>query len=434
MLLVYTPKVTERVRYTFKLVLGQLLGVEYKLTDALESWQEHLGAKIAYGPQPIEEDGLWFQSHDLLFERGIHEQKIHVFDFETTKAFFKTKPDSALPFDIFAASFYLVSRYEEYEPFIRDMHGRFTAEQSIALKEGFLHQPVVNIWAMHLHQKLQKAFPNISFDLPEYRYIPTYDIDIAWAYLHKGLLRIAGGYLSSIAKFQLNDIWYRTTTLLKLRTDPYYTFDYLKQLQQQYNLSPIYFFLVGEYDKYDKNIAIAEPAYQKLIKHVADYARVGVHPSYGSNDKQEQVTVEKERIEEIIKRPVVDSRQHYLKFSFPKTFQHLSDLDITDDYSLGYTSHAGFRAGICTPFYFYNIHLEVQTPLRMHPFAIMDSVYQYYLQIPPEEMLDHARPVIDSVKAVGGALYTLWHNNSLSDIFEWKGWRPPYEALVRYAR
>jgi hypothetical protein len=43
-----------------------------------------------------------------------------------------------LPFDPLAATFYLVSRYEEYLPFIPDEHGRFPAKQSFAFSNGFL--------------------------------------------------------------------------------------------------------------------------------------------------------------------------------------------------------------------------------------------------------------------------------------------------------
>lgn len=432
MLLVYTTKITERVRYTFELLLDHLLGIDFRLTDTLAEWQEHLGAKMAYTDKPMDAP-FWVAAHQLLFERGTKDQDIKVFPFEDTKAFFGVREESALPFDCFAASFYMVSRYEEYLPFLKDEHSRFSATQSLALKEDFLDQPVVNYWAIALGNRLQAAFPNLTASRPSYKFVPTYDIDIAWAYQHKGLLRTLGGYAKGLATLNISDIFQRTATLLRVSQDPYYTFDYLKQLQQDFELEPVYFFLVGNYDKYDKNISIHEPAYQRLIKHVADYATVGVHPSYGSHQDKMQVAKEKDRIEEITRRPITHSRQHYLKMQLPGTLQHLIDLDIEHDYTMGYTSHAGFRAGICEPFHFYNLHLEAKTSLMLHPFILMDSVYQYYNQNKPREVLETAQPIIDRVKAVGGKLYTLWHNNSFSEAFEWKGWRKPYEEIVQYA-
>ena len=40
-------------------------------------------------------------------------------------------------FDVFSASFYLVSRYEEYLPYVKDMYERFQAENSLAYKHNF---------------------------------------------------------------------------------------------------------------------------------------------------------------------------------------------------------------------------------------------------------------------------------------------------------
>ena len=80
----------------------------------------------------------------LLFENKITEQSIECFEVNGNKAFFKTEGD--FPFDIFAASFYLFSRYEEYLPHQKDMYGRYAHENSLAFKESFLDQPLINIW------------------------------------------------------------------------------------------------------------------------------------------------------------------------------------------------------------------------------------------------------------------------------------------------
>ena len=117
---------------------------------------------------------------------------------------------------------------------------------------------------------------------------------------------------------------------------------------------------------------------------------------------------------------------------FPTAYERLIDLGIKHDYTLGYTSKQGFRAGTCTPFYFYNLQLELKTNLKLHPFALMDANFRYYMDIRPDEVIDKARPVIDAVKKVNGTLYTLWHNNSFCEVFEWEGWRKPYEDILEY--
>ena len=77
--------------------------------------------------------------------------------------FFKTGPKSAIPYDIFAASFYLITRYEEYLPHVKDIHGRYTAEQSLAFKYRFLEKPVVDIWAYKLLEALKEKFPDYEY-------------------------------------------------------------------------------------------------------------------------------------------------------------------------------------------------------------------------------------------------------------------------------
>lgn len=431
-LLIYTPQETERIRYSFQLVLGQLLQVPYRITTQQEDCAAHNGPVLCYTSRPME-GFVWLGSHGLLQEKGLREQEIVVFDFQDTKAFFAQSDQSLLPFDVFAATFFMVSRYEEYLPFIKDQHNRFTAPQSIAWQKGFLHQPVVNKWAEALRQVLLELWPSIPNKKSKYTVVPTYDIDIAWSYRHKGLVRSLAGLAKSVSSLQMNDLYYRLGTHLRLMQDPYYTFDYLRKLQHQYQYHPVYFFLVGEFGEFDKNIDIHEPAYQLLMKDIADYATTGIHPSYASNQQPARVSAEKQQLEEVLKRPVTHSRQHYLMLSLPDTYQRLIELDIQHDYTLGYTSDAGFRAGICSPYPFYNLHLESATALTLHPFALMDSVYRYYLKLAPREVLEAAKPIIDEVKNVGGTLYTLWHNNSFSEAMEWKGWRKPYEQILRYA-
>jgi hypothetical protein len=72
----------------------------------------------------------------IVNETGIHEQKINCSEWKGKKIFFATAGD--IPFDIFSAAFYLLSRYEEYLPHELDEYGRYSHTGSIAYKEDFL--------------------------------------------------------------------------------------------------------------------------------------------------------------------------------------------------------------------------------------------------------------------------------------------------------
>ena len=172
---------------------------------------------------------------------------------------------------------------------------------------------------------------------------------------------------------------------------------------------------------------------QKLIKSIADYSQVGIHPSFGSNSKQGQLEKEISRLNAIIKREVRKSRQHFLKLSLPETYRNLIRNDIIEDYTMGFASQSGFRAGTCTPYYFFDLDEEKETALKIFPFQVMESTYKYYLKSTPEESIKEISEIIKEVKEVNGTFISLWHNESLSDTGEWEGWRRVYEETVRQA-
>jgi hypothetical protein len=158
-----------------------------------------------------------------------------------------------------------------------------------------------------------------------------------------------------------------------------------------------------------------------------------LHPSYFSSQDVVMIKKEKERLENITNMPVLRTRQHYLRFNLPETYQILIDLEIEEDYSMGYASHVGFRASTCTPFYFYDLDFEIQTPLKIFPFALMDTTLNDYMKLTPKQSLGKIKELKDEVKAVNGTFITLFHNESLSDYLRWKGWKRLYESMLKIA-
>ena len=251
------------------------------------------------------------------------------------------------PFDIFASSFYLAARYEEYLPHKKDHFNRFDADQSLAFKEDFLHQPVINIWVSKLVEFLQEVYPDFKIPLRTYKFITTIDVDNAFAYREKGFVRTIMGYAKSLITLNIKDALDRTKTLLGLQKDPYDTFDYQEKLIKDKKLTFIYFFLLGDYGVNDKNIPVANMNFQALIKSISDHSKIGIHPSFASNTSFRQLQKEVGRLSQIINREIWRSRQHFLKINLPETYRNLIELDITDDFTMGYASNYGFRAGIC---------------------------------------------------------------------------------------
>lgn len=436
MLLIYTPILKPRLKYIFQLILEELLCIEFKVTTDAEHFSDFIGPKLNYSQARLDKE-IFVYAHGFLTEKGVQPQSIVMGKYKGQPTLFVRENEveneileTDIPFDLFAASFYLVSRYEEYLEVVKDKHGRFPAKASIAQQQGFLHKPLVNIWAKQLLKILQQQYPRLEVHHRKFTFIPTYDIDIAYSYRCKGWLRNVGGYLNSLKRMDFAKIWERSQVLINVKNDPFDNYDYQISLQNEHNLKPIYFFLLGEYGQYDKNISVERRRFQDLIQSVSDYASVGIHPSYRSNDKPEVIEEEIKHLSRIVKREIDRSRQHYVKLHLPETYQQLIKYNITKDYSMGYPDQVGFRASIASSFLFYDLSQEIITNLRIYPFAVMDVTYRFYLKMNQEETIKSIKKLIKEVKMVNGLFMPIWHNSSLSESDGWQGWRTVFEKMI----
>ncbi len=428
MILIFSHITSPRLQYICQFIFKELLGQDIVITIDSEEFNNHEGAKINYSN--IEMTGFTIQNHSLLFETEIKEQAIECFAINDYKAFFKIiKSDFA--FDLFAATFYLISRYEEYLPHKKDIYGRYAYENSLAFKENFLTLPLINIWVNDLANLLRKRYPASKFQIPPFNFLPTYDIDMAYSYKHKGFLRNIGGFLRSPSLERIK-------VLLGSKKDPFDSYEYLDGLHQKYNLHPLYFFLAAEKDDtYDKNISPHKDAMWKLVKHHAIKYTVGLHPSWQSGDDFSLLKKEKEQLEAMAGKAassgqdgIKKSRQHYIRFNLPEGYRKLTEAGITDDHSMGYGSINGFRASVASDFYWYDLEKEEQTALRVHPFCFMEANSFYEQKLSPQESYNELMHYYLQCKGVNGTLITVFHNNFLGTGKVFAGWKATYERFI----
>ena len=100
---------------------------------------------------------------------------------------------------------------------------------------------------------------------------------------------------------------------------------------------------------------------------------------------------------------------------------------------MGYASQVGFRAGTSLPFYFYDLDMEMQTTLLLHPFAVMDGTLNEYMELPIDDAQYLVKELLDYVKEVDGVFISLWHNETLCDNRHWKDWKQVYEYTIEEA-
>ena len=428
MILIYTHTLTPRIKYIFKTIFTDVLQVNISFTSDSEEFKKYEGVKINYSASKLS-SGIFFKATTLLFETKIQKQNIIISEYENKPCFYSVDKESILPFDPFAASFYLISRYEEYLPHKKDEHGRFLANESLAFQHDFLEVPLVNLWINQLATLISSHSAEFEFPQKEFQYISTLDIDNAYAYQHKGVIRTLGALGKSLLKG--TDFSSRLKVILGNKKDPYDTFQYQKEVHEKYNITPIYFFLLGDYGVNDKNISVKNNTFQRLIKSISENNKIGIHPSYASNSSTDKIAKEKNRLQKVSQKEIISSRQHYLKLNLPNTYQNLINNGIIEDHTMGYAEYPGFRASICSAFYFYDLEKEKETELKVFPFTVMEATFQYYKKYTPEIALKHILTLMQRVKDVDGTFISVWHNESLSDEGIWKGWKIVYEKMLK---
>ncbi|HSZ71507.1 MAG TPA: polysaccharide deacetylase family protein, partial [Cytophagaceae bacterium] len=335
------------------------------------------------------------------------------------------------PFDIFSAGFYLLTRCEEYNSKSKDEHGRFLSFASMAFQHSFLDQPVINLWALDLRKKLQDKYPLLPCKTFSFRSVVTIDVDQAFAIRARGWVRTLGRLGKQLLSLQLNKIMETASVLLLNRKDPFDTFDYILTQQQKYDHELFFFIHLGDYDTFDKSIAWNHFLMKKLMQKLSASALMGIHPSYRSNDDLKTLEEECERYGLLFHTKPKRSRQHYLKMQLPETYENLMNMGISEDYTMGYAEQTGFRAGTCTPFYFYNLEKECETPLKVYPFVVMDRTLKDGLKLNVARSIEEIKEIRNKVKSVEGTFILLFHNETLSENSEWIGWREVYESILQ---
>ena len=421
-ILIYVPTITPRTEYIFSVFLKSLLGLNFELTNDKVFFEKYNEPKFSYAEKALSNE-LFFEAKKMLFEKNINNNNFLKSTIDESFSIL----NSQLTIDIFAASFYLLTRYEEYEV------ENFTAEQSILFKD-FLQKPLINIWANQLKEILQQHFPALKFKEQIYQFIPTIDVDRAFAFKSRSSFRSVGGFMKDFLKGNFAEVKKRFAVLFQNANDPFDVFDDLEKIHREQHLKAIYFFHCGNYDGVDKNIDLQNEDFKKILKILKSSSTVLLHPSVKSNSITELLTTEKQTLENLIDENVNGSRQHYIKLHFPQTYHQLLKAGIKNDYTMGYDAAIGFRAGICNSFNWYDLQNEQATDLIIHPFCWMEANYQYFHKVGEERLWTEIKQLIDEVKKVNGTFISVWHNHSFSEMYEFKGWKNKYEQFVNLAK
>lgn len=430
---VYSQFESSRLTYVLDWLLKERLQLDYRIVIEEE---DTLNAPYCIAYLCTLEGSVNIPDTGLLFLKSLSNIECLTGDWNGLPTLFdagyenEQDEPNTIPFDIFSAIFFLLSRYEEYLPYTPDRHGRFPSTESILYKQGLLARPLVDEWVEAFRQLLEQKW-KVSIPQPPFIFQPTYDIDMAYSHAYKGIRRIVGAYIRALLKGDVEQIHERTRVLKKKETDPYDSFAWLRHLHEDNGYKPLYFILSAlRTTAFDKNIHPKHPAMIRVIKQLAKEGTIGIHPSYYATHYDE-LAKEKNTLSNIIAQPITISRQHYIRLMVPGTYHLLMDNDITEDYSMGYGSHIGFRAGTGSSFLWYDLSKESVTPIRTHPFSFMDTTAHFDMRLSPDDAFAELEKMTATLQKCGSTLNTVFHNFSLGTDQEWKGWNERYGAFIK---
>lgn len=427
---IYSPVITPRLEYVAETLFAAILGIEYEIFTELNKIN---GAPhIAYSEEYIA-GAVCIKPSGLISERGVRLFEPSVKWVKDLPLLFASEQKDCFPFDIFSASFYMLSRYEEYLSFTPDLHGRFTATSSFAYRAGFLKLPVVDLWALLIAESLKEKFPEIMFNRNRYRALLTIDVDQAFAYKGRGFIRSVGGFVKDISLTGRQPSE-RLKTIAGIKDDPYDMFSYLGKQIEENNTEATFFFPVGNPGDHDHNPSHRDGNYISLIQRISLEHGCGIHNSYYSSRRDDVLAIETDRFSTITGTPPTKCRQHWLLLRIPSTYRSYISAGIKEDFTMGFADEPGFRAGIARPFRFYDIENEAVTGLMVIPFQFMDGTLRQYKAMSPESALKEIHDLIDVTKKVGGLFVSIWHNTSVAEMNGWEGWRSVFEETLRMQR
>ena len=400
--------------YILNILFSEFLGLEYNLEIGSKDYDITL------------ENGKKLIIEDTFFNK-------YPKDLEYLKL--ENIPNKIEELDIFSASFFMLTRWEEYVNRDRDNHNRFPAYESLAFKEGFLDRPIVNEYLEELKAMLLDIDESLVFKKREYKLILTHDVDSTLKYrtIQDGVKEIVGDIVKrKDLKKAFENIMLKIKVMLKLEKDPYDTFDFLMDISEDIGVKSYFFFMGKGVSKFDNMYSSNDKFLINLVNKIKKRGHhIGIHATYNAYNDFEQFKKEKDELEKNLNLKVLYGREHFLRFEVPTTWQVWEDNAMSWDSTLCYADREGFRCGVCYEYSLFNILSRKKLNLKERPLIVMEGSFATYQEdIEPNEMEKKIVYLMNQVKKYNGEFVFLWHNSSFNTKL-WKKYQYIYEKVVK---
>jgi len=410
MILVLADKISHRLTYTLDFVFTSR-GLEYQVVTDPKHFIQAEGIKLNYSSFEAEQNSII--PSELMYSTEIVNYNISYDTFGKMECMCFNGIVDPL-----ASIFYTLVRYEEYLEHNSDEHGRFCFNSSCLSDRKWVKTAMCDRWAFEI---IEFAGAEVLNRTSNVKFVPTFDIDNTFAYKLKKGKRKWMSVARDLVRFDYKRIGQRAK-VKKGGKDPYDTFSLIKDISIKHK-DALLFWLVGDSSPKDRNIDTDIKEHRDLITRMNDFCQVNLHPSYASNSERSEIIKEKKRLENIVLRPVIRSRQHFLKLKLPDTYRILTSIGFEHEYSMGFAESAGFRCGTARPHLWFDLQTGEITTLMIHPFVYMDGTLREYMKLSVQESKAVIKELHREVLETGGDFIFIWHNETIGDYGNWKGWK-----------
>ncbi|MBE5317551.1 hypothetical protein IM793_00145 [Pedobacter sp. MR2016-19] len=418
-LIIFSNILTPRIKYIFNFIFKDILKAEVEFTGNSAYFLQSEHIKISYGNEPLGEE-LFFKSTPLLFSNKLEEIKPKTVSFGEYQVPFPVE-QSALPFDVFAASFFMISRYEEYLS-QRNTEEEFKPSKSYQHKWRVLDKPIIDEWALIIKSIIRKKHPTFKFQEKKFQHQPTIHFNML-THLPDGFLNKTKFIFSAVFKKENNYLGSKFDRLTGIGINNEQVLEQVKEIFVSKKSNPLYFL--------DFPDVPMDYIRTNNIAKILNNQSVGLlRPCASNKQKMTEIKEGLVKLKKIHPNLTTSTSQQLEVLKFPICYLNILNSGITSDYSMGYGSVPGFRAGTCTPFNWYDLQLEKVTPLVVHSYCLNDHILQFLIH---EAATEKIHQYTDAVKMVNGTFYSSWSLKSLSDHPKYKKLKSLFREMLNYA-
>lgn len=427
-------------RYILEFLLGEVLKIEFEIkTDNVATYRFVLGnSRLVINDAFFSklDDAYPYYKDFKLIPDEIDYMTCEDFDYAFPVLFGDDTVNNDDGFiscgnDIIAASFFMLTRWEEISTIDRDKHDRYREEKSLAIRFGFHQRPIVNEYINLLAKMLNDSGFDIVIPKRKFNLFLTHDVDDIARYdkLSK-IIKALGGDIINRKSLRTFFRTIKDVSKIRLRKMPdvYNRFNFIMDLSEKRHAKSAFYFIPGLDGEEDVRFDINDNMVHEIIASINARSHIiGIHPSYSSYCNHDRLMTEKKRMFKY-NPSISEGRQHYLRYKIPRTWREWDECGLKVDSGMGYYNTVGFRCGICYEFPVFDVEKRCQLELRERPLIVMDTALRKHA-VTKKKCIAECLKMAQITRKFNGDFVLLWHNSNLS-VNEWEGWDSVYKQIT----